>query len=283
MRCGVYFNTTCRDSSACNAGRCASSLSITLPPLSAPRVLTKTRALLRSGETSTALMLTSAPSKLISRAMMPLSSRFTNSFTRNCRCFMNKMICHPERSKRSRRISPRDSSTALGMTTSQFLGDLLELIALDHVAYLIFAEVAQLDTAFQTGSDFFDVVLKTAKRRNPAIVNRLSSSQNASAPDARNPAVGHETTSDDASAQLENLFHLSVSDDGFTQLRFQQTGHGVFDLIKQLINNAVKLDLHAFAFCSRHCHGFNLHVKTDHYCLGCAGEQNIRFRDRSDR
>ncbi len=30
MRCGVYFNTTCRDSSACNAGRCASSLSITL-------------------------------------------------------------------------------------------------------------------------------------------------------------------------------------------------------------------------------------------------------------
>ena len=33
MRCGVYFNTTCRDSSACNAGRCASSLSITLLPL----------------------------------------------------------------------------------------------------------------------------------------------------------------------------------------------------------------------------------------------------------
>src|SRR6478735_8674760 len=45
MRCGVYFNTTCRDSVACNAGRCASSLSITLLPLSAPRVLTKTFAL----------------------------------------------------------------------------------------------------------------------------------------------------------------------------------------------------------------------------------------------
>ncbi len=59
-----------------------------LAPLSAPRVLTKTCALLRSGVTSTALMVTSAPSKLISRAMMALSSRFTSSFTRSSRCFM---------------------------------------------------------------------------------------------------------------------------------------------------------------------------------------------------
>src|SRR4029077_798637 len=59
--------------------------------------LTKTCALLRSGTTSTALTLTSAPSKLISRAMMLLSSRFTNSFTRSSRCFM--ICCHPERSE----------------------------------------------------------------------------------------------------------------------------------------------------------------------------------------
>src|SRR5262245_28544492 len=169
------------------------------------------------------------------------------------------------------------------MTTSQFLGDLFELVTLDHIAHLIFAEVAQLDSAFQTGSDFFDVVLETAKRRNPAIVNRLSSSQNASAPDAGNPAIGHEATSDDASAQLENLFYLGVSNDGFPQLRFKQTGHGVFDLIKQLINNAVKRYLDAFAFCSRHCHGLNFHAKTDNYRLGRAGEQNIGFRNRPDR
>src|SRR5215831_18019185 len=199
------------------------------------------------------------------------------------------MICHPERSEAESKdpanylwVSPRDSSTALGMTTSQFLGDLLELIALDHVAYLIFAEVAQLDSTFQTGADFLHVVLKTAQRRNPAVVNRLSLSQNASACRASNPAIGDEATSDDPSAQLENLFHFRVSNDRFAQLRFQQTGHGVFDLIEQLINNAVKLDLHAFALRSRDRHGFNLHVKTDDYCLGCASEQNIRFRNRSD-
>src|SRR5215471_18405709 len=199
------------------------------------------------------------------------------------------MICHPERSEAESKdpanylwVSPRDP-TALGMTTSQFLGDLLELIALDHVAYLIFAEVAQLDSTFQTGTDFFHVVLETAQRRKAAVVNRLALSQNASACRPSNPAIGHETTSDDASAQLENLFHLCVSNHRFAQLGFQQTGHGVFDLIEQLINNAVKLDLHAFAFRSRDRHGFNFHVKTDDYCLGCAGEQNIGFRNRSDR
>jgi hypothetical protein len=44
----------------------------------------------------------------------------------------------------------------------QFLGDLLELVALDHVAHLIFAEIAQFDSAFQTGTDFFHVILETA-------------------------------------------------------------------------------------------------------------------------
>src|SRR5690242_85446 len=200
------------------------------------------------------------------------------------------MICHPERSEADSKdpandlwVSPRDSWTALGMTTSQFLGDLFELIALDHIAHLIFAEISQLNSAFQTGTDFFDVVLETAKRRNPAVVNRLSSSQNASPPGACNPAIGHETTSNDASAQLENLFNLRVSNNGFAQLRFKQTGHGVFDLIKQFINDAVKLDLHAFAFCSRDRHGLNFHVEADDYCLRCAGEQNIRFRNRPDR
>src|SRR5947208_17023856 len=149
MRCGVYFNTTFRDSSACNAGRCASSLSITLWPLLVPRVLTKTCALLRSGVTSTALMLTSAPSKLISRPMMPLSSRFTTSFTRNCRCFIFPKAF----------LGNAASAEADGL---QFLSDLLELIALDHVAHLIFAEVAQSDSAFQTGPHFIPVVLDPA-------------------------------------------------------------------------------------------------------------------------
>src|SRR5206468_9498547 len=109
-----------------------------------------------------------------------------------------------------------------------------------------------LDSTFQTRTDFFHVILEAAQCRKPAVVNRLALSQNASAPGARDPAIGNEATSDDSSAQLENLFHLRVSNDGFAQFRVEQTGHGVLELIEQLINNAVKLDLHAFAFCSRY-------------------------------
>src|SRR5215471_8811347 len=125
------------------------------------------------------------------------------------------MICHPERSKAESKdpanylwVLPRDSSTALGMTTSQFLGDLLELIALNHIAYLIFAEVTQPDTAFQTRPNFFHVILETPQRRNATVVNRLAPAKNASSPCACDGAVSHEAASYDPSAQLEDLFHF---------------------------------------------------------------------------
>src|SRR5437762_2074206 len=166
MRCGVYFNTTWRESSACSAGRCTSSLAITLAPFSVPRVLTYTCPLLRSGVTSTALMLTSAPSKLISRAIMLLSSRLTSSSTRSFRCFID-FSCHPERSEAEPKASmnlilrvysrylARRILSALSLRlrsqwlASQFLGDLLELVTLDYVTHLVFAEIAKPDSAFQ--------------------------------------------------------------------------------------------------------------------------------------
>jgi len=48
------------------------------------------------------------------------------------------------------------------------------LVTLDYVAHLVFAEIAQLDAAFQTRADFFDVILETSQRRKAAIVNRLA-------------------------------------------------------------------------------------------------------------
>jgi len=83
---------------------------------------------------------------------------------------------------------------------SQSLRNLFELVALDHVAHLIFAEVAKLDAAFQAGAHFLYVVLETAQRRNPAIVNRLALSQEAGARSASDAAIGDQTTSDDAFA-----------------------------------------------------------------------------------
>src|ERR1700681_3911985 len=167
---------------------------MTLAPSVDPRTLTKTCAFFKSGVTLTWLMLTSALSKVTSRAILLLSSRFKSALTRNCRCFTGESMGKWSRHQSLLITPPLHYSFVL-----EFLRDLLELIALDDVTYLIFAEVAELDAAFQTGTHFFHVVLESAQRRNPAVVNRLAFPQHASAGDAGHATIGNQTTGDDAS------------------------------------------------------------------------------------
>ena len=56
-----------------------------------------------------------------------------------------------------------------------FCATCFELVALDDVADLIFAEIAELDAAFEPDADFLHVVLETAQGGKTAIVNRLAS------------------------------------------------------------------------------------------------------------
>src|SRR5438309_3004505 len=80
----------------------------------------------------------------------------------------------------------------------QLLRDLLEQVALDDVADLVFVEIAELDTALETDTDFLHVVLETAQRRESAIVNRLAATQNARPRSARHPAIGYDTARDNS-------------------------------------------------------------------------------------
>src|SRR5260370_24142308 len=116
-------------------------------------------------------MLTSAPSKLISRAMIPLSLRLTSSLTRRSRCFIFK--CSRPLCRGASLVATATLQSAVA-TCSQFLRSLFELITFDDVAHLIFAEIAELDAAFESLAHFFHVVLKTADRSNATVVNRLS-------------------------------------------------------------------------------------------------------------
>src|SRR5205814_1579849 len=144
---------------------------------------------------------------------------------------------------------------------SKFLNHRFELVALDDVADEIFAEIAELDSAFQTGADFFHIVLKTAERRKSAVVNRLTFTNDTRATRASDSTVGNQTARDDAFAQLEDLFHFGVTEDRFTEFRIEQSGHRVPHLIEQFVNDAVELDLNAFAFRRRNSHVFNLRVE----------------------
>src|ERR1051325_6527971 len=135
------------------------------------------------------------------------------------------------RARRSRSAGPRSAL--------KFLRDGFEQIALDDVAHLIFGEISQLDAALKADPDFFHVVLATAERRRAAIVNWLAPAQPAGARRPRNPAIGDETSGDDALAQLENLFDLGVADDSLAMFRGEQAGHRFLNLIDQFVDDAV--------------------------------------------
>ena len=115
-----------------------------------------------------------------------------------------------------------------------------------------------------------------------AIVNWLAPPQNAGARRPGDAAVGHKATGDDASAELENLFHFGVADDGFAMFRVEQAGHRFLDLVDQFVNDRVKFDLDAFAFRGGHGLAFDFDVEADDDRIRGAGQQNVGFRNRPD-
>ena len=81
---------------------------------------------------------------------------------------------------------------------------------------------------------------------------------------------------------MEDLFHFGVADDGLAMFRIEQAGHRFFDLIDQLVNDAVEFDLDAFAFGRADGVAFDLDVEADDDRVRSAGEQNVGLGDRSD-
>src|SRR6266446_7191088 len=128
----------------------------------------------------------------------------------------------PPRSVRALFIAYRRRQSAVA-TASQLLCDRFKLVALNDVPHLVFAEVAELNAAFKTGTHFFHIILEAAQRRNPAVVHRLPFSENTGARGASYATIGHKTAGDDASAQFKDLFHLGVSNNGFSVFGFKQT------------------------------------------------------------
>src|ERR1041384_491726 len=79
----------------------------------------------------------------------------------------------------------------------KFLRNRFELVTFYNVADLIFAEVAQLDAAFQPGPHFLHVILEAAQCRDAAIVNRLAFAHDPGARRAGDSPVGNQTTGHD--------------------------------------------------------------------------------------
>ena len=80
----------------------------------------------------------------------------------------------------------------------QFLCDLLQLVALDDVSDMVLAEIAEFETAFQTGTHFFHIVLESSQSRHATVVNWLAAAQHSRARRSGDATVGDETSGHDA-------------------------------------------------------------------------------------
>src|SRR5439155_21655016 len=131
---------------------------------------------------------------------------------------------------------------------SKFSGDFLDAVALDAVADLEFVEAIDANAAFHAGAHFVDFILETAERLDDTFVNEVLPAHDPhfAARDAamRYVATGHVA----AFEKLEDLAHFGGADDGVLRVRFEQAGHGLFDLVHQLVDDRVELDLDTFAF-----------------------------------
>src|SRR5436190_24392135 len=105
---------------------------------------------------------------------------------------------------------------------SELLRDLLEHVALDDVAYLVFAKISQLNSAFESRAHLFHVVLEPTQGRKPAIVHRLTTPEDTRSCRSRDAPIGDETSGHDPSAQLENLFAFGVANVSFSLFLVQQ-------------------------------------------------------------
>src|SRR5918996_1014177 len=103
----------------------------------------------------------------------------------------------------------------------EFLRDRFKLVALDHIAHLIFTEIAELNSAFHTRTHFLYIILEAAQRRNPAVVNRLAFTKHAGTRCAGDPAISNKTAGHNASTQLKYLFDLGMANDRFSVFRLE--------------------------------------------------------------
>jgi len=166
---------------------------------------------------------------------------------------------------------------------SQGLRDLLERVALDDVAFLIFVELAEADAALVAVPDFLDLVLEAAQGRHLAVEHRHAAADDAGVGLAVDLAVGDVGTAGLAAGKLEHLADLGVADDLLAGDRVEQPEHGLADLVDEFVDDREELDLDILALRDLRGGAFHLHVEADDDRIRRRGEEDVRLADRADR
>src|SRR5262249_30653578 len=128
------------------------------------------------------------------------------------------------------------------------------------VSVLQVIEPGEADTALVVRLDLADVVAESPQGLDPIRRDDLARAPDAGAA-ADDPAVGDEAAGDDrALADPEDLADLRA---GLDDLRLQQALEGCLDVIRELVDDVVEPNVHAFGFGGPACGIGDLRVEAD--------------------
>src|SRR5262245_13468968 len=137
------------------------------------------------------------------------------------------------------RRSNRSSATSIRRRL-QLPGDLAHLVRLDDVAFLDVVEVLDADSALEPLGHLANVVLESAQRRDPSVVDDDPVADHAGARVAEDRAPHDVAACDDAGpGNAEQRTHLGSSELGLLLLWAEYPGECASDVVDRVVDHAV--------------------------------------------
>src|SRR6266853_1568314 len=124
----------------------------------------------------------------------------------------------------------------------------LHMEAFENVPNLDVVEVGDARTALKAGADFVGVVLEPAQRTDAPGIDHDAFAQHTDLGVALEYAIQHVTARDRADTlDAECIAHFGTAQMRFLEDGIEQSGHGLFDLVGDFVDDRVRANLDAFA------------------------------------
>src|SRR5690606_34617255 len=167
---------------------------------------------------------------------------------------------------------------------SSSAGDLSDLVDLDEVALLDVVEVGQADTALEALGHLANVVLEPLERVDGPVVGDDSGAQQPGTGTALDHAFGDVATGDGSDpGNPEHGPDLGGAEHDFLLLGGELANQGLFDLVQQLVDDAVGADLDPQALGCLAGTRLRTHVEADDDGVGDVGEVDVVLVDAPHR
>src|SRR5579864_6875982 len=174
---------------------------------------------------------------------------------------------------------PRASSS------SHRRSDFLDREDLDDVAHLDVVEPVEADAALEPRPNLAHVVLETAEAADLPLPDdgAVARQSRLGVAAARDPAVGHQAAGDRPRLRrLEDLLHARGPQARFLERRLEQAGHGLLDLVRDVVDDRVLADVDLLAIRHALRVAIRLHVEADDDGTRGRREQHVRLVDGAD-